>query len=321
MIEFKINPKNIKEELYNSLNYSYKGWGSRQHFDWFFFSNIGGMKPDILVGWEDGMIVTGTGIFYRDVELWNGNKMIVAILGSGFTIPGYRGKGNITDLIKKSIQIVGERDVGLLTSYVILSNPSYRTMVANNAEFFPTNYFVIHKGFASVTNKYSNLHKINNIEKDILIHMIGSDISKRTHFSYSLDQFKYQFLSRPSNIELFSYKNGEGYVILEKKDDQNRILLMQLKDNESFKECITELISLSKFEGKGLFHFTTLPEEIEICRKIGFKEISGVLPTFISNEEIFKSAFDYNGRFKGSLYNKDNICFIGDWDIKNGDRV
>jgi hypothetical protein len=322
MIKFEFNPDKIDELLLEGLNYSYKGWGTQEHYDWVFRCKIDGLKPDILVGWEDGMIVYGTGIFYRTVRLWNGKKIKVAIIGSGFTFPGYRGKGFSTQAIKRSIVKAGEKKVALLTGFVVLNNPSYRNMIANQGEFFPTNYFRIDKNNGSIfEKKSSNL----NVEDETLIETI-MDIENRkrigkTSFIYSKDEFRHQYCHRPSDIQFLSYKDGKGYVILEKKDDQNKILMLHLDDKNDIKNCIEELIGLSSIEGKGLFHFTTVPDEIDVCRQLGFMEISGVLPTFISNEEELKKALGYEGFINGSIYNKDCSRYIGEWDIRNGDRM
>lgn len=321
MIEFELNPPSIDDEMLEGLNYSYKGWGERRYYHWVFHCEVDGMKPDIIIGRKDGMIVYGAAIFYRSVFLWNGNKIKVGIIGSGFTIPGYRGKGYSSEGIRRGIELAGSKDAALMTGFVIFNNPSYRNMIVNNGEFFPTNYFRIDKGMIGTIEGDKRIIVVEDSAISRIVHQKYIERNKLTRFDYSFDQFKHQFIERPSDIRVLSFDEGSGYIILERKDGQDKVLFMHLDSQKDFRECIQELIRFSFEDGMGLFHFTTLPDEAEICRKLGFNEISGVLPTFISNLDSLRKGVVSDGPMNGSIYNKDNPWFIGEWDIKNGDRM
>lgn len=321
-MEIEVNPEGVEKEVIKGLNTSYNGWGDKFLYDWSFKSHISGIKPDLIIFRENGKIVYGTGVFYRVAITSDGKRMKIAIIGNGYTLPDYRRRGYSTLGIRKAIEVAGTRGAIFLIGFVNKKNNSYRNMIANKCFEIDTSYLILHHENMMVGNgSTERLTKTFLTDPERIWESYCNSGEGSLRLEYQKDEFDHQYIRRSDEISMISYDDIDAYTILERKGDQNRIILMAGNHIDKFRAMIRDQIMDAKENGRDLFHFTSLPEERLVCQENGFEEIEGAITIFVSNGSLLRDIIDQKDDEPAEAYLERFLNEHQTWDIKNGDRM
>ncbi len=106
-------------------------------------------------------------------------------------------------------------------------------------------------------------------------------------------------IDRKGNKILLRCEDG-GFVLIEDKTDQWSIL--DIRSDADISEIIQDVEILASKRSKGVFHYTTLPEEFEMFKKMGYRSLEGAVAMFPLSESGDKLIQEH-------------------WRIVNGDRM
>ncbi len=325
-MEFDIilNPKGMESTYIDYLNLSFGHWGDAALYRWCFNRRIGDLNADIMIFKQDEKVIAGSAVTYRKVLL--GKSIInVGIMTGSWTLPEARGQGCFTKIIEESLSLASRKGAALLIAFLTQSNASFRRLANAGSSLFPTHYLFSGQN-TPVPESGHVLSPVSDMRKGI--ETIFETLRKRqdgfAHFVYTVKEWESQFLERPGEIELLRI-DDIGLAIVEKKGDFDRVLLLSLKEERAFSDCIKALLRRALENGRKLFLFTTSTFWKDECLKLGLGHSPGYLTALVADEneliKIYPGVSSLPENIANEFYEPVSPWYIGSWDIQSGDRM
>ena len=306
MREFLLDPPGISDIFLDSLNVSYGGWGDRELFDWCFTRHVGVIRSQLLICRVDGVPAYGTAIHYRNIIDPAGEIRKVAMLGSGWTLPEFRGRGLSTEGIRKSLEIAAGQGCSGVVGFVRKENPSRGNMERNGALMMDARYYTA-GGDTAVSG--CSMEEIGKEKALLLFEKIsGEALRDPIEFRYSVEEWSSQFMDRPGFMRAFDLGGGSGFAVLRDRGEQFSLQYLALAPDLEFEEAMGSLMSISHSEHKELFVYSTLKREWDVLDGMGFSFREGYMALFHPDDRSGKGE-----KRRGSLE--------GPWKVNNGDRM
>lgn len=232
MINIEINPKDAQPIFIENLNLCFPNWGDEKHFNYYFERKVNTYPPElILFRNADDEVIAGSGVSYRDISLDGHTIQQIGIMTGSWTLPKSRGMGCFTKMIETSKQLCKAKDVPLLTAFVTEDNASYRRLRDAGSTCVPANnYFFeneIEENFDNFEVISFDLKNTENLKK-----LRDAYYKKRIGFTYTVSQFKSQFIDRIFPVEAYTYKGR--YYIVEHANITKLLFVSQIDANEVF---------------------------------------------------------------------------------------
>jgi len=296
MVDFEVNPEDIDEIFLDSLNEAYDQWGSRELYDWSVKRKVGMIESDIILARVNGEPAYGAVLYYRNVKTGEGRSFRSCIIGDGWTLPKFRGRGLSTIGIGKGMGIAFERGCSLMIGIGRVNNVSQMNMTVNGGEIVPASYVHVMKGkFIKNTGLSIKEVDISPSLLDRLVHLNEREKRGACHFSYDPPEWESQFVERPQETILLSIEDST-FIALERDSNVDRILSVISDGTISFTDAF---ITLYQWSGKDVFHYTSVPGEIEDLKRFEPRITDGYLA-------LFRSGY---------------LDIEGGWKVHNGDRM
>ena len=280
-----VDPRSVdRAEYLAALNRCFPGWGGDAMFAWCYLRGT----ADLLILRENGRLVAGSGVVYRNVRTPDETTRVGIICGA-WTDPEARGRGLFSDVMEAARVLVGRRDATMLLGFVKADNPSARGIRSLGWTMVPARYLRQpltrpsatlsplrgargHSGGARAEEEKLPFAPRSG-EKVREARMRGEFPCTATHFVYTDDEWRAQFIDRPRPGR---YVEGEGWRAI--------VAGQQLLDIEGDRErAFSELGDVSGY--------STTSEEWP-----GFESTPGFLGVIGSNVPTA-------------------------WDVRNGDRM
>ena len=323
-LDIILNPKDMESTYIDYLNLSFGHWGDDALYKWCFNRRVGELSADIMIFKMDDKIVAGSAVTYRKAQL--GKSIInVGIMTGSWTIPEARGQGCFTKIIEESLSLASRKKAALLLAFLTKSNASFRRLASAGSSLFPTHYLFSDKNTPIPESGHAVL-PVSDIRKSI--ETIFDELKKRqdgfARFAYTLEEWESQFVERPGEIELL--RIGDiGLAVVEKNGNFDRVLVLSLKEERTFADCIRALLRRALENRQNLFLFTTSTAWKDKCLKLGFGHSPGYLTTLTVDKNelsrIYPGASSVPGNIAHELYEPASPWYIGSWDIQSGDRM
>ncbi|MFC1853993.1 GNAT family N-acetyltransferase [candidate division CSSED10-310 bacterium] len=326
-METLINPPNMNSEYLKALNFCFNSWGDLAMFHWCFTRTIGGLSNDIIVIKENDELIAGSGVTYRPIRIHTGIISTVGIMTGSFTLPASRGKGCFTEMIKTSKALCAQKGVALLLAFVTADNASFRRLANAGSALYPTWYLFNQKASPDLVN-CSNFHVINPDDDDVtnrIFELSFSNQKNKTHFTYTYDEWKSQFIHRPSAITIISFEEA-NYCLMDEKSEVIKILALYCSQNSSIAKYIQIMQVYAARQNKKLYVFTASECWKEYCVQAGFKCFPGYMTVLITNHAAYKDIvvnkyFSHELDESVLIPSKHHVGILGPWTIQSGDRM
>jgi len=322
------NPQNVDDEYLRCLNVCYGWWGNSQQFYWYFRRKTAYPDPDLIVMQIDGQMAAGSAVSYRKVALPNGNQITVGLVTGAWTLPQFRGRGCFVRLIEESVKITEQRGGALLLGFVREENPSSRQMARLGSALFPSAYLTSTLRPHAIDDalKFKRVTNSNHLTVTIFRKLNDKSADHSRFFYPNECDFSAQFIHRPSPTELLSDNCG-NIGIVEKREKAD-ILQLAIIDNEEQSHIVRSIagfLNHARNEGRQLLLYSTSPLVIEIGARIGFEVRTGYLTVLIADEHKLTASLELSSLLKKNdsylLAQPENPCFLGPWNLQNGDRL
>ena len=269
-------------------------------------------------------ILAGSAVTYRKVML--GKTMVhVGIMTGSWTLPEARGQGCFTKIIEVSVSLAAAKKAALLLAYVTEDNASFRRLAGAGSALFPTHYLFsnaetpVPESACAVEPLTDILEGVETIFARLKVHQDGF-----CHFAYTIPEWESQFLARPGEMEFLRIGDA-GLAVVEKKKNSDRILMLSLRKEIAFADCIKALLKRAGEKGRDLFLFTTSSAWRDECLKLGLAYSPGYLTALAADEGALLKAFpgetSLPDELANELYNPGGPWAIPPWDIQSGDRM
>jgi GNAT superfamily N-acetyltransferase len=227
-------------EYLAGANAAFGSWGDEAMFKWVFRDGA----ELLLVDDGAGRTVGGTAILYRTLQ--RGGR--AAIMGGSWTLPEARGCGVFSSMVETIRAIAAERGA-VFIAFVRRENASSRRFEALGAAMHPTFYCR-----STVASRYAL--ELEPLDPDP--EMFPSS------FSYSADQWRAQFLERPSARVECVGRRGEWAAVVESSEDFDRVHAV------SDLAALPLLAAHAHARGRRLFWFATRRPSMECEWTEGF---------------------------------------------------
>ena len=324
MMEVHIRPP-ASEPMLRYLNACFPGWGDERTFDWAFSRRMLGQPPsDYILLSEDGETLAGSGVSYREVLLPNDAAITVGIMTGSWTLPAARGRGFFSRMIEESISITAARKGALLLAYVTADNPSCRALLKSGAAPFPTSYFSRQPEAGTGTTSAETLAEVGDIS-DELISRWQQQYVGFARFGYqATDDWRSQFLCRPSRPRILAHHTGE-FVMIDEQGDTDRIVGYLGAQGKFPCGLLDAAFSRAASRGKKMFVFSSDPDLSECCLGSRFTERPGFLTVSVADWQLLASALGVRDLqqedLKAAMADPQSPWFIGAWRLQSGDRM
>lgn len=234
----------VDRALYlRGLNTCFPGWGGEDRFAWCFARVLAGREPDLLLVNDGGMTIAGSAIVYRTIQCADGTRLRAGIIVGSWTLPEARGRGAFSCLLEESLVVAEDREAPLLIAFLAAANLSRGPVAAVASLMVPIYYCRL------------------PVSQDVA--SLPSPTADASHFVYTDEEWRSQFIERPGVIERLS---GSGWsAVLERADATDRVLHLD-GDRDA------ALAALRK-RGRELFFFATVAP-------VGFDITPGYFATF-----------------------------------------
>jgi GNAT superfamily N-acetyltransferase len=205
-----VDPRSIDRAAYlGALNRCFPGWGGDAMFDWCYLRGV----ADLLVVRDNGRMLAGSGVVYRNVRAAN-ETMRVGIICGAWTDSDARRRGLFRDVMEAARALVRRRDATMLLGFVKADNASARGLRDLGWTMIPARY----------------LHRVGAGSQPAL----GAAKSRTLHgteharFVYTDDEWRAQFIDRPRPAQQIVGDGWraivEGNRLLDIEGDRDRAL-------------------------------------------------------------------------------------------------
>jgi hypothetical protein len=260
-----------EESYLEGLRTCFPSWGDAAYFSWCFKRTAAGLLPDVLqLVVADGRPVAGTSLIYRRLALHGTTEIGAAILSGAWTLPAFRGAGAFTRLIEAARMRAAGRGIVLVVSFVTAGNSSRRRMEA--------------AGSVLSSSWYCRSDRVSGVRDDALrevtmeaalgLHHQPVD-EGATRFVYSQEEWRSQFLTRPTDVRIVQRPDAWTAVI-ERVAGFDRLLTL-FADRGGRLGAIDALTARARESGRQLFVFCCRAEEAAALRDRGFVVTDGFI--------------------------------------------
>lgn len=327
MTKILINPAGIDAEYLTCLNKCFRVWGDQAKFDWY-FRRQARFPADLIVFADDGRVVAGSGITYRQLKLPNAKTILAGIMTGSWTLPEEQRKGYFNKMIQESRRVVARKRGALLLAFVTQDNASSRGLTKAGAALFPTRYL-----FSSTEFRSSGpIEKTNNLREsapdgDHLFDRRAQTIAASTHVHYETQtDFRRQFLERPQPVEILSDEDGNiGVVEIGRGTEALQLLLAQQGTSASIKGILAAFAQRAALNRRQFFFFTSDDVFVAAGEAIGLQSKLGYIAALVADEAGLRDSLAVPGNAElahaQSLADPSSAWFIGRWALAGGDRA
>ncbi len=329
MITVQINPPDIDDEYLRCLNVSYNPWGNRQQYDWHFRRTTAYPDADLIVLRTDGQMAAGSAVSYRRVALPNNNEMTVGLVTGAWTLPQFRDQGCFAHVIRESVKLTKQKHGVLLLGFVKGTNASSRQMARLGSAMFPSSYLT-----SMVRDQVSDAVKFKPVTVKRSEQVIGKLFEKRKNKSLAESRFVYatgrdfssQFIHRPWPTELVSDGHQNfGLIETRERADVLQLVISDREEGLQNARTMAGFLNYAREKGRQLLGYTTSSAIRDAAVKAGFETTAGYLTVLIADENKLSESLELSSPLTKAdsylLAQPDSPCFLGPWNLQNGDRL
>jgi GNAT superfamily N-acetyltransferase len=324
-----VNPPDALSTL-PCLNACFPNWGDERMFRWAYQRAMQNQPaPDYLLLKQDGQLLAGSGVSYRQVLLPGGGAVTAGIMTGSWTLPAARGRGCFTRMIEESMRMVKLRGGALLLAFVTEDNPSCRQLLRTGGAKFPTAYFFSPDALAAAKREETSANRAPAAAWQRWDSVSGELIDRwmtAKHgfvcFGYAgAEDWRAQMIDRPAGTMIFG--DGDQFAVLEEHGNTRRLqAYLSLPGPAGLLVAIMAETARSR---RKLFLFSTDPQEFEFCRRSGLAEKPGFLTAHVADWAKLAAA-----RHRATpdappphsvIADPASPWFLGEWRLQSGDRM
>jgi len=255
MIE--VEPVGPQQEAFylECLNICFPGWGGPEMFDWA-FRGIHHMPADLFFLVEDGKVVAGSALTYRQLSIGGGPPFKIACMTASWALPQARGKSLLrgNGLLGREVDISREiaRDKGcaFLIAYMRRTNASLLVLARRGATIIPSAYFT-----------FRPIEEDGALQPAAMEEMWMARATRPGHagYHYGKAQWLEQFGDRPARPQAWRLPSG-GMALLARNAGEDHLLALSCASTADAVRDMVFLQARSQRENRKLTGFTASAE-------------------------------------------------------------
>src|SRR5947209_745667 len=328
MTSVQINPHGIDDEYLQALNLCFGRWGDRRQYDWYFKRQTSYPETDVIVLQIDGQLAAGSAVSYRRVALKNDHEIGVGIVTGSWTLPQFRKRGCLTQIIAESAALTAQKGGALLLAFMTEDNPSARTLARAGAAMLPS-YYLFSTAQTPAPSEASPLLRLAKSEQvvETLFDRLKESSKGYARFVYpQARDFCAQFVDRAGPTEVFSDgRDNFGIVEAKAETDVLQLCLAAAADEAGITTCLAGFLKHALDHGRRLFLYSTRPDIARAGAKLGLEAKAGYLTVLITDELRVQRALQLQTPLAQqdsyTFARLDSPSFLGHWNVHGGDRA
>jgi GNAT superfamily N-acetyltransferase len=266
LFEVEVNPHGIDEQYLHGLRTGFAGVWDVDSYRWYHTRPFASKRPDVFAVRQDGQVVAGMGLNYRQLRLPSRRVVDVGVFTAAWALPEHRGKWHFLRLINAAR--IRARQLGCLAtlSFVAADNASARVLERAGAYSVAAHYLLVHPGAPLVVpgeplaiRPQRRLNGPFRSERHIQFHY--PDVA----------DWSDQILGRPWPTS--SLGVGNTAAVVERAEATDR--LQYVSDTREYARVVTALALESQRSDRSFFHFTMSTAVADAVGAIGMLVKSG----------------------------------------------
>lgn len=250
MIEVVQNPADMQETYLDCLNRCFAGAWNARSYHWYLNRPFGTRWPDKAGVYENGRLVAGIGINYRQLSVPGAPVADIAILTAAWTLPSYQGRWHLARLIDASMRIARDKRCVALLSFVTAENASATILRRKGAVALPARYLFLSPNASLELPKALPPSRI--IPTDQLAVRVQANSAVTFHYA-SEQEWRSQFLHRPSPTAAFDVPSG--VAVVEHVGTTDRLQFLS-KPGQDGLTSLLAMANRAQQRKRHFFHFT-----------------------------------------------------------------
>ena len=326
MTRMHINPQGIEAEHLRALNLCFGDWGDRRQYDWYFKRQTSYPETDVIVLHVDGQLAAGSAVSYRRVALPNGQEVGVGIVSGSWTLPQFRRRGCLTQIISQSATLTAQKGGALLLAFMTDDNPSARTLARAGAAMIPSYYLrsTAETRLPQETHALSRLAKSDDVIETMFARLQESSNNYARFVYPQTRDFCAQFVERAGPTEVLT-DGRDNFGIVEAKADTDILHLCLGSAAEEAGACLASFLKHALGRGRQLLFYSTRPDLARAGAKLGLKIKAGYLtvlntdPSCVQHASVLPTPLARPASYMFAKANSSS--FLADWNVHGGDRA
>lgn len=325
MVDVEVNPVGFEDETLRGLNICFPGWGGRELYNWCFRREVGACAADTLVLRENGCLLAGSAVTYRQVRLRGGRTVLAGIMTGSWTLPESRGRGCFSRIIDVSLELTRGHRGALLLAFVTQDNKSYSRLAKAGAGLFPSNYV----SSLPETPLVSNTPEVVEVAPDpaVLRTAYQAYLAARRADACvmypDVDTWASQLVHRPRPTRLLRLGKG-SWAAVEEHGSVDKIQFL-VPGALGLGHCLAALLSRAQSRGQRLSLFSMSQELRDTGTLLGLRSAPGYLTALVGTPAVLAEALRVDEPWDHPdstlLAEPESPFYLGRWEFQSGDRM
>lgn len=280
VLRAEINPSGVADTFLAGLNRCFGHWGDHSTYAWGFEREVGARAADLIVLRDEGLIVAGSAVSYRMVQL-DGYQIMVGVMTGSWTLPEARGRGAFGQVIHESRTLTAARGGSLLIAFVTHENASRRRLVAAGCAEVPT-WYVVSDPDRPTPSRAAAVEPATATSQE-LFQAHGDWLAGESGASFvypSAEVWTSQFLVRPLPVEVV--RAAGARCVIERAATSDRVIWTDGRDGPA---ALAALLKRANGAGRQLFLFTMDPALAQSGADLGMLARPGSLTILDTRDE------------------------------------
>lgn len=258
-------------------------------FEWIFQRQIGPYPTDKWFFMENGRLMGGTALNYRNLAGWRGQVIRAAIIGSSFTLPEFQGRGLFSEMVALTIARAQALGLDVYFAFVRKNNPSYGRLIAAGCRDIPSWYCSLDTAvkLANANKDVTVLEAESSTLRQAAFVLRDRPLVGRGRFKYTYEEWESQFIHRPRPGNLLLVFEGSkriGHFVVDEDDFAIRLLEVSW-DEQGFREDIWRTaIGYGSARKSRITAFTTDVSLLQMLTEMGFSAEQGSVTALATDQ-------------------------------------
>ncbi len=250
-------------------------------YEWVFNRQVGPIPSDRFVLVRDGKIAGGSALTFRPLRTSKGKLMQAAVITGSFTLPNFRKQGFFSTIIDLTFKRSIELGASVYLGFAAAKNMSVNRLLEAGCEILPSHYFQFNTQSAKQTDFRIRVCNVDDFDAQKRAFNIRSKRMKgKSHFEYSLDEWKGQMINRPHPTflcEVFDDRKNLGYFVTSDIEEKYRLIEFFAEDESFDEKIVLAAINYARQFTQVIDAYTIEANTHRIFQNCHGYEISGLL--------------------------------------------
>lgn len=265
MVRLVVNPEDGDAGYLAGLDKCFPARWNSASFYWYLKRPFDSKTPDLLAVDDDGEIVAGVGLNYRQLRVPGREIINVGVLTAAWTLRAYRGRGWFAGLVEKAIDLGESRGCKAIISFIVAGNASVIPLRQRGAAAVPSFYITATKNRELDVERMDRDH-LRQFDTARPFADEHSAAAVQFHYSTS-SNWREQFMARPNATQLRQLE--DTLFISELAGSTERLQLLHATDEAALERSLAVIAADVVRRGKHFFYYSTSSAVARYAAEIG----------------------------------------------------